>query len=91
MLRFDERPFSNTLMDLKPYWDYEPTSVLHADRPRVYTSEKILNLSTKKRVHLKCSVFDGSREDGLEQPKLHSFILDEPHCYKVFSEPETIH
>ena len=90
-LRFDEKLFFNTLLGFTPYWNYKPTNAIHADRPGGYTSEKILNLSTTDKNHLKCDVTDGSIVDGLRQPSLFSSILNKPSGYKVICEPETIH
>ena len=65
-LRFDERSFFHTLLGLTPYWDYKT--------PDVYTSDKILNLSTVNKIHLKCDVIDGSVADGIRQPILYRFV-----------------
>ena len=67
-LRFDERSFFHTLLGFTPYWDYKPSSV--------YISDKILNLNTVNKIHLKCDVIDGSVVDGVKQPVLCSFVLD---------------
>ena len=90
-LRFDERSFFRTLLGFEPYWDYKPTNTHHIPIPGVYTSDKILNLTTTSKIHLKCDVIDGSVVDGVRQPILYSFVLDKPSGYKVFCEPETIH
>ena len=82
-LRFDERSFLHTLLGFTPYWDYKPSGV--------YTSDKILNLYTINKIHLKCDCIDGSIQDGVRQPILFSFVLDKPAGYKVCCEPETIH
>ena len=90
-LRFDERSFFHTLLGFEPYWDYKPTNSNHVVIPGVYTSDKILNLSTTNKIHLICDVIDDSVVDGVRQPILYSFVLDELTGYKLFSEPETIH
>ena len=82
-MRFDERSFLHTLLSFTPYWDYKPSGV--------YTSDKILNLNTINKIHLKCDCIDGSIQDGIRQPILFIFVLDKPSGYKIFSEPETIH
>ena len=69
---------------MTPYWDYKPTNAIHAVSPGVYTSDKNLKLSTINKNHLKCDVFDGSIQNDLKQPRLFSFVLDEPAGYKVF-------
>ena len=82
-LRFDKKSFFHTLLGHDPYFDYKV--------PGVYTSEKILNLNSTNKNHLKCDCIDGSIQNGLRQPILYSFVLDKPSGYKIFSEPETIH
>ena len=57
----------------------------------VYTSDKILNLKTTNKIHLKSDVTDGSVLKRVRQPILYSFVLDKLPGYKVFCEPETIH
>ena len=82
-LRFDKKSFFHTLLGHDPYFDYKV--------PGVYTSDKILNLTTTNKIHLKCDFIDGSIQNGLRQPILFSFVLDKPSGYKIFCEPETIH
>ena len=90
-LRFDEKSFFQDLLGFSPYWDYKPTNFDHDAIPGVYTSDKILNLSSTNKIHLKCGCIDGSIQDGIRQPILYSFILDKLPGFKVFCEPETIH
>ena len=54
-LRFDKF-FFQSLLGFIPYWDYKSQGV--------YTSDKILNLNTTNKIHLKCDVIDGSVVDG---------------------------
>ena len=82
-LRFDKTSFFHTLLGFTPYWDYKPSAV--------YTSDKILNLYSVNKIHLKCDIIDGSVINGVRQPILYSFVLDKKPGYKVFCEPETIH
>ena len=82
-LKFDKRSFFHTLLGFIPYWDYKS--------PGVYTSDKILNLNTTNKIHLKCDVINRSVVDGVRQPILYSFVLDKKPGYKIFSEPETSH
>ena len=63
---------------------------MYAHSSGVYTNDKILNLSTIIKIHLKSIVIHGSIQNGLRQPIIFSFVLDKPSCYKVFCEPETI-
>ena len=90
-LRFDEKSFYSTLLCFTPYWDYRPTNAIHADSPGVYTSDEILNLNTKNKLHLKCDAIHGTRVDGSRQPILFSFAPHKPRGYKVFCQPETMH
>ena len=78
-----KKSFFHTLLGHDPYFDYKV--------PGVYTSNKILNLNTTNKIHLKCDCIHGSIQDGIRQPILYSFVLDKPSGYKIFSEPETIH
>ena len=82
-IRFDEKSFFSTILGFTPGWDYK-----HYNQ---YLSQKIVNLSSTNKIHLKCDAIDGSVVDGVRQPILYSFVLDKPAGYKVFSEPETIH
>ena len=82
-IRFDEKSFFITVLGFTPGWDYK-----HYNK---YISQKILNLGSTNKIHLKCDIIDGSVVDGLRQPILYSFVLDKLPGYKVFCEPETIH
>ena len=90
-LRFDEKSFFNSILGFTPHWDYKPTIALHAYSPRVYISDKILNLNTVNKIRLKCDVIDGSVQNGLRHPVLFSFVLVKKPGYNFFSEPETFH
>ena len=81
-LRFDKEFFFHTLLGHDPYFDYKA--------PGVYTSDKILNLNTTNKIHLKCDSINGSIQDGIRQSILYSFVLDKPSGYKIFCEPEKI-
>ena len=82
-IRFDEKSFFSTILGFTPGWDYK-----HYNK---YISQKIVNLGSTNKIHLKCDAIDGSIQDGVRQPILFSFVLDKLPGYKVFSEPETIH
>ena len=82
-IRFDEKSFFSTILGFTPGWDYK-----HYNK---YINQKIVNLSSTNKIHLKCEVIDGAVVDGVRQPILFSFVLHKPTGYKVFSEPETIH
>ena len=82
-IRFDKQWFFNTVLGFNSGWDYK-----HYNE---YTSQKVADLSSTNKIHLKCDVIDGSVVNGSRQPILYSFILDKKPGYTVFSEPEPIH
>ena len=82
-IRFDERSFFSTFLGFTEGWDYK-----HYIQ---YLSQKIVNLSSTNKIHLKCDAIDGSVVNGVRQPILYSFVLDKPSGNKVFCESETIH
>ena len=82
-IRFDENSFFSTILGFTAGWDYK-----HYNQ---YLGQKIVNLNSTNKIHLKCDAIDGSVVNGIRQPILYSFVLDKPAGYKVFCEPETIH
>ena len=66
--------FFCTILGFTSGWDYK-----HHNE---YTSQKIVNLSSTNKIHLKCDVIDGSVVNGLRQPILlftdYNFVLDKP-------------
>ena len=62
--RFDEKSVFSTVLDFTADWDYK-----HYNE---YNSQKIMNLSTINKIHLKCDVIYGSVVSGLRQPTLYS-------------------
>ena len=81
-IRFDETSFFSTILGFTPGWDYK-----HYYK---YTSQKVVNLGSTNKIHLKCDCIDGSVVDGIRQLILYSFVLGKlPGC-KVSSEPDTI-
>ena len=81
-IRFDEKSFFSTILGFTAGWDYK-----HYNQ---YLRQKIVNLSSTNKIHLKCDAVDGSVVNGVRQSILYSFILDKPSGYKVFCEPETV-
>ena len=79
------------LLGFTPYWDYKPSNAIQCDNPCVYTSEEIMNLSTKDTIRFKCVNIDGNVVNGSRQPILYMFVLDKLLGFKDFCEPETIH
>ena len=82
-IRFDEKSFFSTVLGFTPGWDYK-----HYNK---YTRQKVVNLGSTNKIHLKYDCINGSVLNGIRQPILFSFVLDELPKYKVFCEPETIH
>ena len=82
-IRFDEKSFFSNVLGFTSGWDYK-----HYNE---YTSQKIVNLGSTNKIHLKCDCVNGSIQDGVRQPILYSSVLDKKPGYKVFCEPETIH
>ena len=82
VISFDEHSFFSTILGFIPHWDYK-----HCIE---YFSQKIVNLSTIDKIHLKCDVIDGSLLKCLRQTILFSFILNKPPGYEVFCQTETI-
>ena len=82
-ISFDEKSFFSTILGFIPGWDYKHYSN--------YISQKIVNLGSTNKIHLKCDCIDGSIRNRLRQPILFIFALDKLPGYKVFCVPETIH
>ena len=77
-------------MGFPAFWDHKPTNAIDADSPGVYTIEKIKNLTTINKIHLKCDVIDGSTVNGIRKPIMFSFSLHISSGYKVFCQPGSI-
>ena len=93
-LGFDKNCFllkKKTLLGFTTYWGSKSANAVHADKPDVYTSDKILNLSTIDKIHLKSDVLDGSILNDLQTDSFFSFILDKQTGYIAFHQPETLH
>ena len=82
-IRFDEKSFVSIILGFTPSWDYK-----HYNK---YISQKVVNLSSINKIHLKCDFIDGSVQNGLQQPIAFSFVLDKSSRYKVYCEHETTH
>ena len=53
-----------------------------------YKSDKPINITGIDKVHLKCNVVDGSIVNGVREPILYSFALDQPPGHKIYKEPK---
>ena len=56
--------------------------------PGSYKSDKPINITGIDKVHLKCDVVDGSIVNGVREPILYSFALDQPPGHKIYKEPK---
>ena len=83
-MRFSQKSFFfSSILGGSPHWVFK-----NYDE---YISEKIINLSSIDRIHLKCDVIDGSVLNGVRQPIWNSFVLDKSPGFKVLCEPGTVH
>ena len=53
-----------------------------------YKSERPINITRVDKVHLKCDCIDGSIVNGIREPILYSFALDQPPGHKIYKEPK---
>ena len=53
-----------------------------------YKSDKPIDLTGIDKVHLKCNVVDGSIVNGVREPILYSFALDQPPGHKIKKDPK---
>ena len=53
-----------------------------------YKSERPNNITGVDKVHLKCDCFAGSIVNGIREPILYSFALDQPPGHKIYKEPK---
>ena len=65
-IRFDEKSIFSFILGFTPGWNNK-----HYNE---YISQKVVNLSSTIKIHLKCDVINGSVVDGIRQPILHSFV-----------------
>ena len=56
--------------------------------PGSYKSEKPINITGIDKVHLNCNCIDGSIVNGIREPILYSFALDQPPGHKIYKEPK---
>ena len=57
--------------------------------PASYESDKPNNITGIDKVHLKCNVVDGSVVNGVREPILYSFALDQPPVIKYTKNQES--
>ena len=56
--------------------------------PGLYKNDKPINITGIDKVHLKCNVVDGSIVNGIREPILYWFALDQPPGHKIYKEPK---
>ena len=66
----------SSILGFNQHWDYK-----HYNE---HISQKIKNLITKDKIHLKCDVIDGSVVNGIQDSVLFNFILDKPPGFGSF-------
>ena len=54
----------------------------------LYEGNKPFNITGIDKVHLKCDLVDGSIVNGVREPILYSFALDQPPGHKIYKEPK---
>ena len=54
--------------------------------PGSYKSDKPINITGIDKVHLKCDCIDGSVMNGVREPILYSFSLNQPPGHKIYKE-----
>ena len=57
--------------------------------PESYKSDKSINITGIDKVHLKCGCIFGSIVNGVREPFLYSFALDQPPGQKIYKETTT--
>ena len=55
--------------------------------PGTYKTDKPTNFTGSDKVHLKCDCIDGKIVNGVREPILYNFGLDEPPGHKIYNEP----
>ena len=53
-----------------------------------YRSDKAINITGIDKIHLKCDCIQGSIVNGIREPILYSFALDQPPGHKLYKEPK---
>ena len=56
--------------------------------PGSYKSDKPINITGIDKVHVKCDCIDRSIMNGIREPILYSFALDQPPGHKIYKEPK---
>ena len=53
-----------------------------------YKGDRPINITGIDKIHLKCDCIQGSIVNGIREPILYSFALDQPPGHKIYKEPK---
>ena len=89
-LIFTEKSFFHTILGFTrshsyPLDDIEGFYQLIAGS---YKSDKPINITGIDKTHLKCDCLQGSIVNGIREPIIYSFALDQPPGHKIYKEPK---
>ena len=56
-----------------------------------YTGDRPINITGIDKIHLKCDCIQGSIVNGIREPILYSFALDQLPCHKIYKETRIKH
>ena len=89
-LRFTDKSFFYTILGFTQSHFYPSDDIERFYRliPGSYQSEKTINITGIDKVHLNCNVVDESIVNGVLEPILYSFALDQPPGFKIYKEPK---
>ena len=89
-LIFTNKSFSYTILGYTQSHSYPLDDIegFYQLIPGSYKSDKPINITGIDKVHLKCNVVDGSIVNGIREPILYSFALDQPPGHKIYKEPK---
>ena len=87
---FTNKSFFYTILGFTQSHSYPLQDIegFHQLIPGSYKSEKPIDIAGIDKVHLKCNVIDGSIVNGIREPILYSFSLDQPPGHKIYKEPK---
>ena len=74
---------SKNIHFLLVFWDLILIQIINI---KIYISQKIVNLNTTNKIHLKYDVIDGSEMNSFSQPAPFSFIFKKPSGFKSLKQ-----
>ena len=54
---------------------------------RSYKGNRRINITGVDKINLKCDCINGSIVNGVQEPILYNFALDQPPGYKIYKKP----